>query len=139
MIAWEKAGDPEFAPELGEPWEPLKLYYTHGFVHQRMELLHNDLIERGRTSPYAPMLERWKKNPADIMARVTTQIDASGYFAQREAALRAHATQIDPAGAFLASSVETQQRLWPTEEFELAQTRVSTTLPENDLFAGVEL
>ena len=27
---------------------------------------------------------------------------------------------------------------WPTEEFELAKTRVSTSLPENDLFAGIE-
>lgn len=139
MIAWEKAGDPEYAPELGEPWEPLKLYYTHGFVRQRMELLHDDLLQRGKTSPYGPMIERWKKNPADIMARVTTQIEAAEYFSQRDAALRAHATQIDPAGAFMASPVETQQRLWPTEEFELAQTRVSTTMPENDLFAGIEL
>ena len=39
---------------------------------------------------------------------------------------------------FLATSVEVQQRLWPTEEFELAKTRVSTSLPENDLFAGIE-
>ncbi|AIT60648.1 GlcNAc-PI de-N-acetylase [Corynebacterium doosanense CAU 212 = DSM 45436] len=138
MLAWERAGDADYAPELGEPWEPLKLYYSHGFVFQRMELLHEDLVAAGLTSPYAPMLERWRKNPADIMARVTTQIDAADYFAQREAALRAHATQIDPAGAFLASSVETQQRLWPTEEFELAKTRVSTSMPETDLFAGLD-
>ena len=60
------------------------------------------------------------------------------YFAQREAALTAHATQIDPAGAFLASSVQDQRDAWPTEEFELAQTRVKTHLPEDDLFAGIE-
>ncbi|HHT60341.1 MAG TPA: mycothiol conjugate amidase Mca, partial [Corynebacterium stationis] len=35
------------------------------------------------------------------------------------------------------TSVATQARLWPTEEFELAQTRVSTSLPENDMLAGV--
>lgn len=138
MLAWERAGDAEYAPELGQPWDPEKLYYTHGFVRQRMELLHNDLIEQGKTSPYGPMMERWKKNRADIMARVTTQVDASEYFGAREKALRAHATQIDPAGAFLASPVATQQRLWPTEEFELAKTRVATEIPENDLFAGLE-
>ena len=27
--------------------------------------------------------------------------------------------------------------MWPTEEFELATTRVSTDIPETDLFAGV--
>lgn len=138
MKAWQVAGSPDYAPELGEAWEPLKLYYSHGFVYQRMELLHEELLAAGKSSPYGAMMERWQKNPADIMARVTTQIDAADYFANREAALRAHATQIDPAGAFLASSVETQRRLWPTEEFELAQTRVSTSMPETDLFAGLE-
>ena len=57
---------------------------------------------------------------------------------QRAEALTAHATQIDPAGAFLASPVEDQQDVWPTEEFELAASRVETTLPETDLFAGIE-
>ena len=38
---------------------------------------------------------------------------------------------------FLASPVEDQQAVWPTEEFELAKTRVSTHLPEDDLFAGI--
>lgn len=138
MLAWDLAGDPNYAPELGEPFTPLKLYYTHGFVFQRMELLHQDLLEQGKKSPYEAMMERWEKNPADIMARVTTQVHCADYFAQREQALIAHATQIDPAGAFLASTVETQQRLWPTEEFELARTRVKTAIPEDDLFAGIE-
>ncbi len=139
MIAWDRAGDPDFAPETGEPWAPLKLYYTHGFVRQRMQLFHDLLIREGGTSPYGPMLERWERNRADIMARVTTQVECSEYFPQREAALRAHATQIDPAGAFLATPAAVQQQLWPTEEFELARTRVTTSMPEDDLFAGVPL
>ena len=137
MIAWEKAGDAGYKPELGEAWTPLKLYYSHGFVYQRMELFHNELLEQGRTSPYTPMMARWDASFGDIMSRVTTQIECADYFQNREDALRAHATQIDPAGAFLATSVATQARLWPTEEFELAQTRVSTSLPENDMLAGV--
>lgn len=31
MVAFEAAGDPERYPEAGEPWQPLKLYYQHGF------------------------------------------------------------------------------------------------------------
>ena len=137
MLAWENAGNPDYEPELGEPWAPLKLYYTHGFVRQRMKMFHDLLIAEGRTSPYGPMLERWEQNKADIMARVTTQVECAAYFPHREAALRAHATQIDPAGAFLATPAEVQQKLWPTEEFELARTRVATSLPEDDLFAGI--
>ncbi|MCQ4625686.1 mycothiol conjugate amidase Mca [Corynebacterium sp. CCUG 69979] len=143
VIAWEKAGDPEFAPEIGAPWEPLKLYYTHGFVPQRMRLLHDRLLEDGvigdgETSPYEPMLRRFEENSSDIMQRVTTQVDCGDYFQNRADALTAHATQIDPNGPFLASTPEVQAELWPTEEFELARTRVQTDLPETDLFAGIE-
>ncbi|OEY23589.1 mycothiol conjugate amidase Mca [Corynebacterium sp. BCW_4722] len=138
MIAWEKAGDPEFAPEVGEPWTPLKLYYSHGFILQRMKLLQDLLISRGEKSPYELMIKRWEENEGDIMDRVTTRVECAEYFPQRAAALTAHATQIDPAGAFLASPVEDQRSVWPTEEFELAKSRVETQLPETDLFAGVK-
>lgn len=137
MQAWEKSGDADYAPELGEAWTPLKLYYTHGFIRQRMEMFHNLLLEQGKPSPYTPMLKRWQANQADIMARVTTQVPCERYFSQRDDALRAHATQIDPAGAFFGTPVEVQRRLWPTEEFELAKTRVKTSIPEDDLFAGI--
>ncbi|WJY67710.1 Mycothiol S-conjugate amidase [Corynebacterium auris] len=138
MLAWDRAGDADYAPELGEPWAPQKIYYSHGFILQRMERLHEMLLERGERSPYGVMIKRWQSNEADIMSRVTTQIECSDYFDRRAAALTAHATQIDPAGAFLASPVEDQQKAWPTEEFELAHSRVATTLPEDDLFAGVD-
>lgn len=138
MLAWEKSGDPEYHPELGEPWTPLKLYYTHGFIRQRMQMFHDVLVEQGRPSPYEEMLQYWKATDGDIMTRVTTQVDCERYFDKRDDALRAHATQIDPAGKFFGTPVEVQRRLWPTEEFELAATRVSTSLPEDDLFAGIE-
>jgi len=32
---------------------------------------------------------------------------------------------------------EVELSMWPTEEYELAQSRVPTTLPEDDLFAGL--
>lgn len=143
MIAWEEAGNADFAPEAGEPWTPQKLYYTHGFVPQRMRLLHDRMVEEGRfadgqQSPYEPMLRRFEENASDIMQRVTTQVDCGAYFINRANALLSHATQIDPDGPFLASPVEVQAELWPTEEFELAQTRVRTTLPETDLFSGID-
>ncbi|WP_288750999.1 mycothiol conjugate amidase Mca [uncultured Corynebacterium sp.] len=138
MIAWEKAGDASFAPEAGEPWTPLKLYYSHGFILQRMKLLQEALFERGEKSPYELMIKRWEEAEGDVFDRVTTQVECADYFEQRAQALTAHATQIDPAGAFLASPVSDQQKVWPTEEFELARTRVETTLPEDDLFAGID-
>lgn len=138
MIAWDKAGDASYRPEVGKPWTPLKLYYTHGFIRQRLQMFHDLLIQQGKESPYEDLLGRWKANQADTMARVTTQIYAERYFEQRDEALKAHATQIDPAGTFFATPVEVQRRLWPTEEFELARTLVATSLPEDDLFAGID-
>nr|WP_227659115.1 MULTISPECIES: mycothiol conjugate amidase Mca [unclassified Corynebacterium] len=142
MIAWAKAGDPAVvttARDTGrnqEPWEPLKLYYTHGFVYERIKAFHDLLVERGQESPYERMLG-FMQDSEDIMARVTTQVPCADYFEARAAALRAHATQVDPRGGFLVIDAQEQARLWPTEEFELAATRVATTLPEGDLFAGV--
>lgn len=137
MLAWDLAGDPAYLPGEGEPWLPQKLYYTHGFIRRRMELFHHDFVERGLDSPFAMLLDRWKALQGDLMARVTTQVRCERWFDARDEALRAHATQIDPNGPFFAAPVELQRRLWPTEEFELARTRVSTDLPEDDLFAGV--
>jgi mycothiol S-conjugate amidase len=33
--------------------------------------------------------------------------------------------------------LELQREVWPTEEYELVRSLVDTTLPEDDLFAGV--
>ncbi|WP_024800071.1 mycothiol conjugate amidase Mca [Nocardia sp. BMG51109] len=140
MAAFEAAGDPERFPDAGEPWTPLKLYYDHGFSIQRMEVFAEEYERIGEPFPMQEWLDRFRSMAAergDIMGRVTTQIECGKYFPQRDDALRAHATQIDPNGAFFAIPMDVQQRLWPTEEFELARTRVRTEIPETDLFAGV--
>lgn len=139
--AYEAAGDPERFPDAGEPWTPLKLYYNHGFSLARLEVFSDEYQRIDEPFPMQDWMDRMRKYAAergDIMSRVTTQVECSKYFPQRDDALRAHATQIDPNGAFFAVPTEMQQRLWPTEEFELARTRVSTAIPETDLFAGID-
>ena len=135
--AWLRAGDPDFHPEKGEPWVVSKMYYTHGFVKSRFLALHNDFINRGLPSPYQDRVDKADEWP-DLMERVTTQVNVADFFHKRDDALRAHATQIDPHSRWFAVSPEDQRRVWPTEEFELAASRVDTSLPENDLFAGVD-
>ncbi|MEZ5210673.1 MULTISPECIES: mycothiol conjugate amidase Mca [unclassified Gordonia (in: high G+C Gram-positive bacteria)] len=138
VAAFEKAGDPDAYPEAGEPWTPLKLYYTHGFIRDRIHRFSDEFEKSGQESPFKEWLSKWRREQGDLMGRVTTQVTCGDYFPQRDDALRAHATQIDPNGFFFAVPLEWQQRLWPTEEFELAQTRVQTAIPETDLFAGIE-
>jgi len=138
VAAFDAAADPEFHPELGAPWEVSKLYYSHGFIRKRIELFRDEYVRRGEKFPMDEWLNRWRTEQGDLMARVTTQITCGDYFPQRDDALRAHATQIDPNGSFFAVPLDIQQKVWPTEEFELAKTRVSTQIPETDLFAGIE-
>ena len=73
----------------------------------------------------------------DVYPRVTTRVEAADWFDRRDAALMAHATQIDPDGPFFGVDVDLQRETWPTEEFELARTRVATKLPERELTAGL--
>ena len=135
--AWTEAAADVY-PELGEPWEIKKMYYTHGFVRRRLLALDSYYVERDLPSPLGEPLKRWVSTRGDIMERVTTQIPCADFFDARDDALRAHATQIDPNGPFFAVPSDVQRRVWPTEEFELARTRVRTSLPEDDLFAGIE-
>ncbi|MCA1004343.1 mycothiol conjugate amidase Mca [Rhodococcus hoagii] len=137
MAAYDAAGDPEQFPDAGEPWEVQKVYYSHGFIRKRLVQFQEEYERRGEEFPMAEWLKKWKTEQGDLMARVTTQIECGDYFPQRDDALRAHATQIDPNGSFFAVPLDIQQKIWPTEEFELAKTRVHTAIPENDLFAGI--
>ncbi|MFF5992431.1 mycothiol conjugate amidase Mca [Prauserella flavalba] len=137
VAAYDAAPDPERFPGTGEPWQPLKLYYSHGFSRAKMTAFHEALLEAGLDSPYEEWLGRWDPDKADVMERVTTRVVCDDYFEVRDEALKAHATQIDPNSRWFAVPLEMQRRVWPTEEYELVRSLVDTTLPEDDLFAGV--
>ena len=136
--AFEAAGDYRRFPDAGAPWTVSKLYYNHGFLRARMQLMHDEAVKRGEDPPFKKWLENWDPEHDPFESRVTTRVECARYFSQRDDALRAHATQIDPNHDFFAVPISSQQRLWPTEEFELARSRVPVRLPEDDLFAGLE-
>ncbi|HOB50534.1 MAG TPA: mycothiol conjugate amidase Mca [Mycobacterium sp.] len=139
VAAFEEAADPHAHPEAGPAWAVSKLYYNHGFLRKRMQMLQDEFARNGQEGPFAQWLANWDPDSDPHVNRVTTRVQCAAYFDRRDEALRAHATQIDPDGFFFATPMEWQQRLWPTEEFELARSRVPATLPEDDLFAGIEV
>lgn len=139
VAAFEAAADPALHPEAGAAWPVSKLYYNHGFLRKRMQMLQDEFARNGQEGPFAQWLENWDPDNDPHVNRVTTRVHCAAYFDRRDEALRAHATQIDPDGFFFATPMEWQQRLWPTEEFELARSRVPAVLPEDDLFAGIEV
>jgi mycothiol S-conjugate amidase len=136
MAAFEAAGDPDRFPDAGEPWQPLKLYYNTTFHKARLLALHEAMLERSIESPYGEWLAGWEDKPEDA-GRVTTSVPCAEFFAVRDQALIAHATQVDPNGRWFACPLDLQRQVWPTEDFQLARSLVDTELPEDDLFAGV--
>jgi mycothiol S-conjugate amidase len=136
MVAFDAAGDPEEYSEEGDPWQPLKLYYNQGFNRPRTVALHEALLERGLESPYGEWLERWKSFQR-AERTLTTCVPCAEFFPIRDKALIAHATQIDPDGGWFRVPMEIQQEVWPTEEYELVKSLMDTSLPEDDLFAGI--
>ncbi|WP_051476873.1 mycothiol conjugate amidase Mca [Arthrobacter sp. Br18] len=141
--AYEAAGDPERYPDMGEAWRVDKLYYDRAFNPERFRALHDALEEAGLQSPYAERIAQWleadpegNQPPAPTHA-TTTQIDCGSFFAHREQALLTHRTQVDPTGFFFAVSSDFQRRVWPWEDYSLISSRVETSLPEDDFFAGI--
>ena len=125
VAAYEAAADHRLFPDAGEPWDVLKLYYNHGFLRKRMQLLQDEFAKHGEEGPFEKWLKHWDSDHDVFEKRVTTRIECAKYFALRDDALRAHATQIDPNGDFFRAPIEWQQRLWSTEEYELARSRVA--------------
>lgn len=128
------AGDAAFHPELGEAWAPQKLYYI---VWSRARLMarHEAFIRLGLPSPFK--VERWERRPS-MDHRLTTRVFIGDHWEQVQEALRAHATQIDPQSPYwFGLPPEICRTAYPYDDYILAQSAVSTILPEEDLFAGL--
>ena len=138
VYAFEHAARSDY-PSDKLPWAVAKLYYNHTFTQTRVRTLHEACLVTGLESPYVDWLERM--DAVDVMwGRVTTRIPAAEYFEIRDRALLAHETQIDPNGMWFGVPLEIQKEVWPTEDFELAISRLdlqNTDEIEEDLFFGL--
>jgi N-acetyl-1-D-myo-inositol-2-amino-2-deoxy-alpha-D-glucopyranoside deacetylase len=150
--AFERAGDPAWYPEQLEepglaPWAPSKLYEQAipASVRARMEAR---LAELGRKSFWsAPddatpeQIDEMEAFAAKMLVPdelVTTWIDVSG--APLEAkwkAIHEHVTQISDESPFMLLGLDGWREGWASEAYILRESRVETTLPETDLFAGI--
>ena len=136
VLAYERAGDPSWYPQYGQAWQPLKLYYSV-WSKARLVAIHEALLARRGSSPYD---DTWLQRP-DQDERITTRLNVADYLWARSGALRAHATQIDPAEPwwFGLSDAELAE-VYPWEDWVLARSQVGELpghLGEDDLFAGI--
>lgn len=141
VLAFDRAGDPDWYPDLGEPFQPLKLYYST-WSRRRLVAMHEGLLRHKGESPFD---EAWFERP-DTDHRVTTQVPIAEYMWARTQSLLAHATQVDPTAAFwFGLSDEQLAEVYPWEDWILARSLVGD-IPsaddgdelEHDLFAGIE-
>jgi mycothiol S-conjugate amidase len=129
--AFDAAGDPDAYPEAGEPWQPLKIYYS-AWSSARMRAIHAKFLELGLESPFS---EDWLTR-AGMDDRISTKIDISDFHDVRRAALIAHATQIDPNSPFWFG-LPPEVVAYPYDDYVLARSLVEAPEPEDDLFAGL--
>ena len=133
VAAFEAAGDPTAYSEAGDPWQPLKLYYTV-WSKARILAAHERFLALGLESPFGPeWLERHDQDD-----RITTTVDITDYADVRPRALLAHRTQVDPESPMWVGLPPDEARtVHPFDEYILARSLVDSSVPEDDLFAGV--
>jgi mycothiol S-conjugate amidase len=136
VLAYDRAGDPAWYPELGEPWQPAKLYYTV-WAKARLVAVHEALLARRGASPFD---QEWLDRPGHD-DRITTKVDVGAFLWARSGALRAHATQVDPTEPWWFGLDDDElAEVYPFEDWVLARSEVGFPEPgtyEDDVFAGV--
>ena len=133
------AAVPSFRPDLGEPWDIAKIYWTTMSISQLREqarLMTENDIEN-------PFDDFDLDNPPRFMVdddAIACEVDGSDYADAKIEAMRAHATQIEVDGPFFALSNQLGSAVWGTESYRLAKGTpgpVDSRGWETDLFAGL--
>ena len=150
--AFDRAGDAAWYPEqldgTGlEPWTPSKLYEQampasfRRLMAERMEAL-------GLPNRWAPPEDATPEQVAEYEAfaakmlvpdeSITTRIDiGDDGLDAKWAAIGEHVTQIGPDSPFMAIGLEAWREFGRTETYILRESRVESSIPETDLFAGI--
>ena len=161
--AFGRAGDPawypeQLAPEHGgtglpeaegglAPWSPSKLY-EQAIPASVREAMSDKLKELGQRSMWEPPEDATPEQVAEFevyAARmlvpdetITTWLDISGAPVEAKwAAIHEHVTQISDQSPFMLLGLEGWQEGWSKEAYILRVSRVPSTTPETDLFAGI--
>lgn len=122
------------AIELAAPeWQVAKLYAANTFLRERVLALHEAMLAAGFESPYEEWIETGRRPDVVPHARIHC-VDT---FVRRDAALLAHASQVDPEGMWFAVPRDIEREAYPWEAFELLWSLVPTVVPEDDLFNGI--
>jgi N-acetyl-1-D-myo-inositol-2-amino-2-deoxy-alpha-D-glucopyranoside deacetylase len=141
MGAVGAAADPGYRPELGEAWDVAKVYWC---------CVPTSVLQQGIDALAAAgeeALFEGVTDAADIPFAVSDEevaaaVDGTAFVDRKDAAMRAHATQILVDGPFFALSNNLGQQVLGQEYYRLVRGSRGPAGPgpegwEDDLFAGV--
>ena len=122
-------------PELGPSWRVSKLYYT-AFPRSEARRVAEMARSAGMNAPFGDA------DPESLEfitpdEWVTTVVDCGAQLGRKREALRAHRSQLTEDFALLSVPEELLREHFPNEYYQLVVSRVPTTLPEADVFAGL--
>jgi N-acetyl-1-D-myo-inositol-2-amino-2-deoxy-alpha-D-glucopyranoside deacetylase len=140
MGAVEKAADPTYRPELGEPWDVAKVYWScvpRSVLQSGIEAmaeLGESFFEGVSSADDLPF------GVSDDV--VTAAVDGRKFADRKDAAMRAHPTQIKVDGPFFALSNNLGLEVLGVEYYQLVRGERGPAGPgpegwEDDLFAGL--
>jgi len=129
-----------YRPELGEPWDIAKVYWS-AMSESRMREGLRALRASGDTTTFEGMDPDGPVPPFMVPDEMLSAcVDANEYADAKIRAMKAHATQIAVDGPFFALSNNLGNMVWGFEYYRLAKGvpgPVGDNGLENDLFAGL--
>jgi N-acetyl-1-D-myo-inositol-2-amino-2-deoxy-alpha-D-glucopyranoside deacetylase len=139
MYGAQLAAVPSYRPDLGEPWDVPKIYWT-AMSLSRMREEARLMRENGMENPFEGVdLD----NPPRFFVpdeAIAAEVDGTEFADAKIAAMQAHRTQIAVDGPFFALSNNVGNHVWGVEHYRLAKGRqgpVDERGWETDLFAGL--
>jgi N-acetyl-1-D-myo-inositol-2-amino-2-deoxy-alpha-D-glucopyranoside deacetylase len=141
MAAVDAAADPDHRPDLGAPWAVAKVYWCcvpRSVLREGAAMM----ASMGEASPFERLGDVDEipfAVPDDV---VTAAVDGRAHAGAKDAAMRAHATQITVDGPFFALSNNFGQEVLGVEHYRLVRGERGPAgeAPngwEDDLFAGL--
>lgn len=160
--AFDRAGDPawypqQLAPEHGgtgpaegegglAPWTPAKIYEqaipasVRNAMRERMEAAGEESFWSPPKDATPEQLAEWEARMAKMLVpdeTITTWVDVTDVIDRKWAAIWRHVTQMSPDSPFLRFGEAAWREFWAREAYVLRESRVPTTIPETDVFAGL--
>lgn len=116
-----------------EYWEPAKLYWG-AWSRGRMKAFQKYFEDEERSNDED---RRWWDNRGIPDSELSAIVDVSEYVELKVEALRAHRSQIPLDWMMLRVPPEARAEVYGNEAFQRIFSTVESSLPENDLFAGL--